>query len=45
MAGSPLKRQRKAVRNEDGTVIAFPRMPHVAELPKLRAMVASPAAD
>jgi hypothetical protein len=34
MAGSPLKRQRKlGVRNEDGSVIAFPYMPRVAELP------------
>jgi hypothetical protein len=29
MAGSPLKRQRKlSVRNEDGSVIAFPRLSH-----------------
>jgi len=29
MAGSPLKRQRKlGVRNEDGSVIAFPRLSH-----------------
>ena len=34
MAGSPLKRQRKlGVRDEDGSVIAFPYMPRVAELP------------
>jgi hypothetical protein len=34
MAGSPLKRQRKAgVRTEDGTVIPFPYMPGVADLP------------
>jgi hypothetical protein len=34
MAGSPLKRQRKlGVRAEDGSVIAFPYMPRVAELP------------
>jgi hypothetical protein len=34
MAGSPLKRQRKAgVRNKDGSVIAFPYMPRVADLP------------
>jgi hypothetical protein len=34
MAGSPLKRQRRlGVRNEDGSVIAFPYMPRVAELP------------
>jgi hypothetical protein len=34
MAGSPLKRQRKlGVPTEDGRVIAFPRMPRVADLP------------
>jgi hypothetical protein len=34
MAGSPLKRARKqGIRLEDGTVIAFPRMPRVADLP------------
>jgi hypothetical protein len=34
MAGSPLGRQRKlGVRLEDGRVIAFPRMPRVADLP------------
>jgi hypothetical protein len=34
MPGSPLKRQRKlGVRAEDGSVIAFPRMPRVADLP------------
>ena len=34
MAGSPLKRQRKlGVRAGDGSVIAFPYMPRVAELP------------
>ena len=34
MAGSPLKRQRKlGIRNEEGTVIAFPYMPRVADLP------------
>ena len=34
MAGSPLKRQRKVgVRSEDGTLIAFPYMPRVADLP------------
>ena len=34
MPGSPLKRQRKlGVRTKDGSVIAFPRMPRVAELP------------
>src|SRR5215472_5931706 len=34
MAGSPLKRQRKlGVRREDGSIIAFPRMPRVADLP------------
>jgi hypothetical protein len=34
MAGSPLKRQRKLdIRAEDSSVIAFPRMPRVAELP------------
>jgi hypothetical protein len=35
MASSPLKRQRKlGVRDEDGSVIAFPRMPRVAGLPR-----------
>jgi hypothetical protein len=35
MAGSPLKRQRKlGIRAEDGSVIAFPRMPRVADLPR-----------
>jgi hypothetical protein len=34
MAGSPLKRQRKlGVRAEDGSIITFPRMPRVADLP------------
>jgi hypothetical protein len=34
MAGSPLKRQRRqGVRLADGTVIAFPYMPGVADLP------------
>jgi len=34
MAGSPFKRQRKlGVRGEDGSVIAFPYMPRVADLP------------
>jgi hypothetical protein len=34
MAGSPLKRQRKlGIRAEDGSVIAYPYMPRVAELP------------
>jgi hypothetical protein len=34
MAGSPLKRARKqGVRLEDGSVIAFPYMPRVADLP------------
>ena len=34
MTGSPLKRQRRlGVRLEDGRVIAFPRMPRVADLP------------
>jgi hypothetical protein len=34
MAGSPLKRQRKlGVRAADGSVIAFPYMPCVADLP------------
>jgi hypothetical protein len=33
MAGSPLKRQRElGVRDEDGSVIAFPYMPRVADL-------------
>jgi hypothetical protein len=35
MAGSPLKRQRKAgVRTDNGSIIAFPRMPRVADLPR-----------
>jgi hypothetical protein len=34
MAGSPLKRQRKlGIRLDDGSVIAFPYMPRVADLP------------
>ena len=34
MAGSPLKRQRKlGVRRNDGSIIAFPYMPRVADLP------------
>ena len=34
MAGSPLKRARKqGVRLDDGTIIAFPYMPRVADLP------------
>jgi hypothetical protein len=34
MAGSPLKRQRKlGVRQKDGSMIAFPYMPRVADLP------------
>jgi hypothetical protein len=34
MSGSPFKRQRKlGVRNEGGSVINFPRMPRVSELP------------
>jgi hypothetical protein len=34
MAGSPLKRARKqGVRLDDGTVIPFPYMPRVADLP------------
>ena len=34
MAGSPVKRARKqGVRLDDGTVIAYPFMPHVNELP------------
>ena len=34
MAGSPLKRARKqGVRLEDGSLIAFPYMPRVADLP------------
>jgi hypothetical protein len=34
MAGSPLKRQRKfGVRRKDGSIIAFPYMPRVADLP------------
>jgi len=36
MAGSPLRRQRKlGVRQKDGSIIAFPYMPRVADL-KLR---------
>jgi hypothetical protein len=35
MAGSPLKRQRRAgIRAEDGSVIAFPYMPRVTDLPR-----------
>jgi hypothetical protein len=35
MPGTPLKRQRKlGVRDEDGSVIAFPYMPRVADLPR-----------
>jgi hypothetical protein len=35
MAGSPLKRQRKlGVRAADGSIIACPRMPRTADLPK-----------
>jgi hypothetical protein len=34
MAGSPLKRARKqGIRREDGSIVAFPRMPRVADLP------------
>ena len=34
MAGSPLKRQRKlSVRGDNGSVIAFPYMPRVDDLP------------
>ena len=34
MAGSPLKRARKhGIRLEDGSIIAFPYMPRVADLP------------
>ena len=34
MAGSPLKRQRKlGIGREDGSVIPFPYMPRVADLP------------
>jgi hypothetical protein len=34
MPGSPLKRQRRlGVRREDGSIVAFPRMPRVADLP------------
>jgi hypothetical protein len=34
MAGSPLKRQRRlGVRADDGSVIAFPRIPRTADLP------------
>jgi hypothetical protein len=34
MAGSPLRRQRKlGVRAEDGSIVAFPYMPRVADLP------------
>jgi hypothetical protein len=35
MAGSPLKRARKqGIRRDDGTIIAFPYMPRVADLPR-----------
>jgi hypothetical protein len=35
MAGSPLKRQRQlGVRADKGSVIAFPYMPRVADLPR-----------
>jgi hypothetical protein len=35
MAGSPLKRQREAgIHADDGSVIVFPRMPRVADLPR-----------
>jgi hypothetical protein len=35
MSGCPIKRARKAsVRYADGSVIAFPRMPRVADLPR-----------
>jgi len=35
MAGSPLKRQRKlGLNDEGGSVISFPRMPRVADLPR-----------
>ena len=34
MAGSPLKRaRRKGVRLDDGSIIAFPYMPRVSDLP------------
>ena len=34
MAGSPLKRARKqGIRLEDGSILAFPYMPRVADLP------------
>ena len=34
MAGSPLKRARKqGVRRDDGSIVAFPYMPRVADLP------------
>jgi hypothetical protein len=34
MAGSPLKRARKqGIRLEDGSIVAFPYMPRVADLP------------
>jgi hypothetical protein len=34
MAGSPLKRARKqGIRLDDSSIVAFPRMPRVAELP------------
>jgi hypothetical protein len=34
MAGSPLKRQRRlGVRRQDGSIIGFPYMPRVADLP------------
>jgi hypothetical protein len=35
MPGAPLKRQHKlGVRDADGSVIAFPRMPRAADLPR-----------
>jgi hypothetical protein len=35
IAGSPLKRERKqGIRLDDDSVVAFPRMPRVADLPK-----------
>ena len=35
MASSPLKRARKqGIRLEDGSIVAFPYMPRVADLPK-----------
>jgi len=34
MAGSPLKRQRRlGVRRKDGSILAFPYLPRVADLP------------